>query len=410
MKTRTRSIRARKSVYRWTDSQSERLAAGGVRVNHPPLTLYVHLPWCVRKCPYCDFNSHEVRGVIPEDDYLSALLHDLDSALPLLSGRSFETVFIGGGTPSLFSPRSIAKLLNRLRGLELLQTGAEVTLEANPGAADEGRFRGYRDAGVNRLSVGVQSFDDDCLQALGRIHGAQEARRAAEMAAAHFENFNLDLMYGLPGQTPESAAADAVQAIALGAPHLSCYQLTLEPNTVFAKYPPPLPPEHLQAAIEEGVHEQLAAAGYRHYEVSAHARPERECRHNRHYWEFADYLGIGAGAQSKLTHAGRVWREARVRGPDSYLRRVSSGTHVVESRELPVAQRVAEFMMNALRLSRGFRLDLMGERTGSPEPLYRDKLESIARQGFVDLGDEHVVPTALGRRYLNRALVEFLPD
>ena len=375
-----------------------------------PLGLYVHLPWCVRKCPYCDFNSHELRGAFRERDYIDALLADLDGALPQLDGRNFDTVFIGGGTPSLFAATSIERLLERLRALDRLAPAAEVTLEANPGAADEANFRGYREAGVNRLSLGVQSFDDGCLKALGRIHGADEARRAAELAASCFENFNLDLMYGLPGQSPEGAVADARQAVATGAPHLSCYQLTLEPNTVFAKYQPALPGEGEQAAIEAGVLETLAGAGYRHYEVSAHAREGRQCRHNRHYWEFGDYLGIGAGAHSKLSREDRVWREARVRVPDSYQRRVKAGEHVASRRDVPSGQRVGEFMMNALRLRRGFALELVSARTGCAGAVYRDTLESLAERGLLTLTDDTVVPTALGSRFLNRVVAEFLSD
>jgi oxygen-independent coproporphyrinogen-3 oxidase len=376
----------------------------------PPLTLYMHLPWCVRKCPYCDFNSHAPRGPIPERAYVDALLADLDRALPELTGRPFATVFIGGGTPSLFSPAAVARLLERLRRDGKLCADAEITLEANPGTADEEHFRGYRDAGVNRLSVGIQSFDDTCLQALGRIHDADDARRAAQLAADTFDNFNLDLMYGLPGQTPTSAARDLSEALSFGPPHLSCYQLTLEPNTVFAKYPPQLPGEAVQAAIERRVHDILAVAGYRHYEVSAHATDGRECRHNRHYWEFADYLGIGAGAHSKLTIGGSVRREARVRSPDGYLGRVAAGRQVAERRKLDATDLVAEFMINALRLRDGFDLALVNERTGLPVASWRPQLERAARRGLLRSTGEHVAPTPLGRRYLNELAAEFLPD
>lgn len=376
----------------------------------PPLTLYVHLPWCVRKCPYCDFNSHEPRGPIPERAYVDALLADLDGALPELAGRPFATVFFGGGTPSLFSPESIGRLLEHLRQRCSLAADAEVTLEANPGTADEEHFCGYRDAGVNRLSLGIQSFDDNCLQVLGRIHGADDARRAARLAADVFGNFNLDLMYGLPGQTPAGAARDVSEAHRFGPPHLSCYQLTLEPNTVFAKFPPTLPDEGAQATIEQRVDQTLAAAGYLHYEVSAHARPGRECRHNRHYWEFADYLGIGAGAHSKLTIDGSVRREARVRAPDGYVGRVADGRQVAERRNLDAADLLAEFMMNALRLRHGFPLALLSERTGLTAASCRTQLARAAERGLLQLSNDHVTATRLGRRYLNQLTAEFLAD
>ena len=396
MKTRTRSTQGRRSVYRW--------------IEPPPLTLYVHLPWCVRKCPYCDFNSHEPRGPIPERAYVDALITDLDHASLQLVGRPFATVFFGGGTPSLFSPDSIGRLLEHLRRGGRLGADAEVTLEANPGAVDEEHFRGYRDAGVNRLSLGIQSFDDNCLQALGRIHDADDARRAARLAADVFGNFNLDLMYGLPGQTPAGAARDVSEAHRFGAPHLSCYQLTLEPNTVFAKFPPPLPDEGAQAAIEQRVDQTLAAAGYLHYEVSAHARPGRECRHNRHYWEFGDYLGIGAGAHSKLTIDGSVRREARVRAPDGYMGRVADGRQVAERRDLDAADLLAEFMMNALRLRHGFPLALLSERTGLTAASCRAQLVRAAERGLLQLSNDHVTATRLGRRYLNQLTAEFLAD
>ena len=398
-------------------------AAGASRVSRPaasvrsdtrvaaplPLTLYVHLPWCVRKCPYCDFNSHEARGPVPERAYVDALISDLDLALPELAGRDFATVFFGGGTPSLFAPESVSRLLDYLRQRGRLCAGAEVTLEANPGTADAAHFRGYLDAGVTRLSVGIQSFDDSCLESLGRIHDSGAARRAAQLAAELFDNFNLDLMYCLPGQTPAGAARDIADALRFNPPHLSCYQLTLEPNTVFARYPPPLPGEAAQAAIERRVHAALAAAGYRHYEVSAHARPGRECRHNRHYWEFADYLGIGAGAHSKLTINGSVRREARVRTPESYLRRVHEGRQVADCRILDQDDLLAEFMMNALRLTDGFPVPLVGARTGLSAESWLAPLKRAEERGLLQVSDKHVKPTSLGQRYLNRLTAEFLP-
>lgn len=374
-----------------------------------PLTLYVHLPWCVRMCPYCDFNSHEPCGQLPERAYIAALVADLDASLPSLEGRRFATVFFGGGTPSLFAPESIGQLLDHLQARGCLTGDAEITLEANPGAADEAHFRGYREAGVNRLSLGVQSFDAGCLQALGRIHGPEEALRGAASAAEIFDNFNLDLMHGLPGQTVSRAADDVARALDFEPSHLSCYQLTLEPNTVFAKYPPVLPAEPVLEAIEQRMVQELQAAGYRRYEVSAYAREGRECQHNRHYWEFADYLGIGAGAHSKLSCAGRVWREVRVRKPWTYIQRVAAGQQVAERRELMPADRLAEFMMNALRLCDGFSLDLLHSRGGVESAQYAKSMETAARKGLVGLSEGHAMPTELGRRYLNRLVAEFLP-
>jgi oxygen-independent coproporphyrinogen-3 oxidase len=367
----------------------------------PPLALYVHLPWCVRKCPYCDFNSHERTGELPEADYVGALLADLDVAAPLAQGRNLASVFIGGGTPSLFSPQSIGRLVEGIAARVALAPGAEITLEANPGAAEAHHFRGYREAGVNRLSIGVQSFQPARLRALGRIHDDVEARHAIEHALLCFERVNLDLMYVLPGQTPEEAEADCEIAVASGATHLSFYQLTIEPNTVFHRHRPELPDEDTAAAIEETVHERLALAGFSRYEVSAWSRPGEECRHNLNYWRFGDYLGIGAGAHAKITLPEGARREARSRVPADYLRRVAAGDAVVERREIAAADLPFEFMMNALRLTAGFPEKLYAERTGLPLGSAEPALSTAIERGLLARERGEIRPTALGCRYLN---------
>jgi oxygen-independent coproporphyrinogen-3 oxidase len=376
----------------------------------PPLALYVHLPWCVRKCPYCDFNSHELRADLPEAEYAAALVADLDAALPSVWGRRVQSVFFGGGTPSLFSAAAIERLLSAFRARLPLVADAEITLEANPGTVEAGKFRDFAATGVNRLSVGIQSFDPRRLAALGRIHDDREARRAVEVARAHFDSFNLDLMYALPGQTIAEAEADVVEAIATGAPHLSFYHLTIEPNTVFHKHPPPLPDEDDAAAIHELVAARLAAAGYAHYETSAHARPGRECRHNLNYWRFGDYLGIGAGAHSKISFADRIVREMRTRSPVEYLRRVAEGSHVAERREVGADELPFEFMMNALRLAAGFEVAAFAERTGLPIRVAEKALAAAEAKGLITRDHLRILPTELGRRFLNDLLQLFLPD
>ncbi len=405
-----------------------------IRTDTLPLGLYIHLPWCVRKCPYCDFNSHEYRGEIPEADYLLALLADLDFARPALDGRQFSSVFFGGGTPSLFAPDSIELLLTTLNDRGLLAVDAEITLEANPGTVDAARFAGFYSAGINRLSLGVQSFNDRQLAALGRIHDGAGARAAIDAAAAVFVNFNLDLMYGLPGQTPDDAAADIEQAIASGAPHLSCYELTIEPNTVFYKRPPKRPSEDVLAAIEAVVNALLCDGGYRHYEVSAHARDGRVCRHNLNYWRFGDYLGLGAGAHSKLTkvkstqvksmEAGpnpsrasapdlvtpaTVHREARVRMPASYMRKAGSAQAVTGQHVPGPADLLFEFMLNALRLRDGFALELLATRTGLDPAVAAAGLGEARARGLLVADENQVRPTARGQRYLNEIIRLFLP-
>jgi putative oxygen-independent coproporphyrinogen III oxidase len=325
----------------------------------PPLALYVHIPWCVRKCPYCDFNSHERAGALPEKAYVEKLLLDLEGLLPSVWGRRLVSVFIGGGTPSLFAPESIDALLSGVRARLTLEPDAEITLEANPGTVEAARFRGFRGAGVNRISLGVQSFDDGMLARLGRIHSADEARRALDAALASFDNVNLDLMYGLPGQSAAMARADVEAGARTGVPHLSAYQLTIEPNTVFWSKPPPLP-EHDEAAdMQLVVEEVLSGMGFQHYETSAFARPGHRCRHNLNYWEFGDYLGIGAGAHGKVSFPDRITRHERIKQPAEYLKAATTLTErVVTAAELPF-----EFMLNALRLVDGFPV-LAGCRAG----------------------------------------------
>ncbi|GIK34834.1 MAG: coproporphyrinogen III oxidase [Gammaproteobacteria bacterium] len=374
----------------------------------PPLALYVHLPWCVRKCPYCDFNSHEHRGPLPTGQYVDALLADLDAAQAAAQGRSLRSIFIGGGTPSLFPAAEVARLLAGIAARLPLAADAEVTLEANPGTAEADRFHGYREAGVNRLSLGVQSFDPAQLRRLGRIHDEREARRAVELAQASFERVNLDLMYALPEQDEAAALADARTALATGVTHLSFYQLTLEPNTVFFSRPPPLPDDDAAAAIEAAVHAELAAGGYGRYEVSAWARPGAECRHNLNYWWFGDYLGIGAGAHAKLSSPQGIRREARSRVPADYLRRAPTGDAVAERRELSAPDAVFEFMMNALRLPRGFPEKLFSERTGLPLAAAEPALTQALQRGLLERSRGEIRPTPLGLRFLNNLVGLFL--
>jgi len=374
----------------------------------PPLSLYVHIPWCVRKCPYCDFNSHEARGEPPEDAYVDALFADLESALPSVWGRRVGTVFIGGGTPSLFSAAAIDRLLAGVRARLPLAPDAEVTLEANPGTFERQKFAGFFAAGVNRLSLGVQSFDAGALRALGRIHDADEARRAAEAALMIFGNVNLDLMYALPGQTVAAARADAAAALAFAPPHLSFYHLTLEPNTLFHRHPPPLPDEDAAADIEDAVHEALAGAGYARYETSAHAQPGRACAHNLNYWRFGDYLGIGAGAHSKLSFADRVVRQVRWKQPRQYLERAGAGEPVMEEAAVARADIGFEFMLNALRLADGVPAALFAERTGHPLSLVARPLEAATRKGLLEPDPALIRPTPLGRRFLNDLMEMFL--
>ena len=375
----------------------------------PPLSVYVHIPWCVRKCPYCDFNSHEARGAIPESEYVAALTADLESALPRVWGRKVYTVFFGGGTPSLLTARAIDEVLAAIRARLPLAPDAEVTLEANPGTFEVEKFAAFRAAGVNRLSIGIQSFHPQHLRALGRIHGDQEARRAIEIAQATFDDINLDVMYALPGQTLEEARADIDTAASFGTAHLSAYHLTIEPNTYFHRHPPELPADDLAADMQQMVEDTLSARGYRNYETSAFARPGRECRHNLNYWRFGDYLGMGAGAHGKISLPDRVLREARVKHPREYLAAVGHGHHIEVARDVSHRELPFEFMMNALRLTDGFPLRLFEERTGLPLAAALPGLDAAEARGFIARDHERAAPTILGRRFLNDALQLFLP-
>ena len=375
----------------------------------PPLSLYVHIPWCLRKCPYCDFNSHEKRGELPESQYVDALVADLDASLPGIWGRRLHTIFIGGGTPSLFSPAAIDRLLTAVRTRVMVDPDTEITMEANPGTFEVERFRGFRDAGVNRLSVGVQSFDDAKLAALGRVHGADEARRALESALAIFPTVNADLMYALPGQDLEEALADVREAAALGVPHISAYHLTLEPDTHFHRFPPSLPSDDLAADMQEGIEEVLAGAGYEHYETSAFARPGERARHNLNYWNFGDYLGIGAGAHGKISFRDRIVREQRERKPQSYLRAALEGNAIQESREVSEAELPFEFMLNALRLIEGFPAALFRQRTGVPIIVIERQLAEAENAGLIERDHATIRPTPKGQRFLNDLIEPFLP-
>ena len=375
----------------------------------PPLSLYVHIPWCVKKCPYCDFNSHEARGEAPERDYVQALIADLELALPQIWGRRVYSVFFGGGTPSLFSARAIEELLNAFRARLNLAADAEITLEANPGTFESAKFRDYRNGGINRLSIGIQSFDAAKLKALGRIHNGDEARRAIGMAQAHFDNINLDLMYALPQKTLREAEQDIDSAVAFGTGHVSAYQLTLEPNTLFHRHPPPLPDAELAADMQDMIEARLAGAGFLNYETSAFARPGRECRHNLNYWRYGDYLGIGAGAHSKLSFPDRMLRQMRHKQPRAYLQNTADGSplqaeHTVLRKDLGF-----EFMMNALRLSGGFEVALFAERTGLALAAVEQPLQEAARRGLIRRDHVRIAPTKRGQRFLNDLLQLFLP-
>lgn len=385
-----------------------RLAGSGL-AGPPPLALYIHLPWCVKKCPYCDFNSHAAHN-LPEADYIDALLRDLERALPEIWGRRLDTVFFGGGTPSLFSVAGIDRILTAVRTLTPLAPDAEITLEANPGAVETGKFQGFREAGVNRVSLGIQSFNPRHLQALGRIHDDTEARRAAALAATHFDTFNLDLMFALPGQTLAEALDDIDAALAYRPPHLSAYHLTLEPNTPFGHTAPPnLPDDDLAADMQLAIEARLAEAGMRHYETSAYAQPRHRSRHNLNYWQFGDYLGIGAGAHSKLSFHDRILRQMRTRHPQQYIKAVAEGAHIAENRTLTRHDLAFEFMMNALRLNDGVPTGLFEARTGVPLSACTTALERARALGLLERDPARLKPTLQGQRFLNDLLELFLP-
>jgi putative oxygen-independent coproporphyrinogen III oxidase len=377
----------------------------------PPLALYVHLPWCLQKCPYCDFNSHEWRegGQAPEGRYLEALRADLEAALPHVWGRRIVSVFIGGGTPSLFSPASIEQLLADVRARLPMEPGCEITLEANPGTFERERFRAFRQAGVTRLSIGVQSFDDAKLKALGRVHDRAQAIAAVEEAKASFETFNLDLMYALPGQSVDELEADLAQALAFEPPHLSVYHLTIEPNTMFAKHPPQVPDDDTAFEMLDRITERTAAAGLGRYEISAYARPGHRCLHNLNYWQFGDYLGIGAGAHSKLSFAHRVVRQVRWREPAAYMQKALAGEAVSNEHEVAAADLPFEYMLNALRLKEGFELARFSERTGLPITTIRRALDEAEAKGLLARDLQHAWPTERGFDFLSDLQSLFLP-
>ena len=367
----------------------------------PPLSLYVHLPWCIKKCPYCDFNSHEVAAEMPEQRYIDALVADLEASLPLIWGRTVHSIFIGGGTPSLFSPRAIDRLLADIRARVRLTPDCEITLEANPGTFEKDRFRAFRSAGVTRLSVGVQSFDDRHLKALGRVHDRAQAIAAVEEAALAFDTFNLDIMYALPGQTLQNLEQDIQTALALGPPHISIYHLTIEANTYFAKFPPVIPEEDLAYAMLDKITEITEAAGLQRYEVSAYAKAGHRCFHNLNYWQFGDYLGIGAGAHSKLSFAHRVVRQTRFREPKLYMDKALEGNAVTQDTEVSRAELPFEFMLNALRLREGFELQDFVDKTGLPFTAIAKGLDEAERKGLIERDFARVKPTERGFDFLN---------
>ena len=373
----------------------------------PPLGLYIHLPWCERKCPYCDFNSHETRD-LPEAQYIDALLQDLDADIPQLHQREVATLFIGGGTPSLFSAPGIARLLKELGNRIALSPTLEATMEANPGSAEADKFAAFRAAGINRLSLGIQSFQDEQLQALGRVHNSAQAHAAIDFArAAGFDSFNIDLMHGLPGQGIESADADLRTALSYQPAHLSWYQLTIEPNTVFHKRPPSLPVEDMLADIQDDGEHLLISNGLQQYEVSAYSQPGFECRHNRNYWSFGDYLGIGAGAHGKITaQDGSIQRTAKRRQPGDYMSS-AAGAFTASTRVLGKDEIPGEFMLNALRLNQGFTISLFESRTGLPISSIQTQLEQLIDRGLLEQVESTIRTTALGRRFLDSVVAEF---
>ena len=381
--------------------------------NPPPLALYIHIPWCVRKCPYCDFNSHENKANIQENAYIDALIADLEQATPQIWGRKIRSVFFGGGTPSLFSADAIDRILSHVRMLTPLEYDAEITLEANPGTVDVVHFAGYKDAGVNRISLGIQSFDDRYLNSLGRIHDKNQAIHAAELALKTFDRVNLDVMYALPNQSLEDALRDAEKACALNPSHLSFYHLTLEPNTPFHRTPPSLPDDDTSALMQEKIEEILGAHGYHHYETSGFAQSGKQCRHNLNYWTFGDYLGIGAGAHSKLSFHDKIIRQTRHKHPNRYLEHAVKGEAVDNEWIIPKEELGFEFMMNALRLTDGFDLSLFEQRTGLNAVTLNKKLKQASDKGLLEqsrnLENQIIVkPTLLGQRFLNELLQIFL--
>ena len=376
----------------------------------PPLSLYVHLPWCLKKCPYCDFNSHAMRGAeMPEARYLDALVADLEASLELVWGRTVHSIFIGGGTPSLFSPQSIDRLLGDIRARLKLAADCEITLEANPGTFERDRFRAFRTAGVTRLSVGVQSFNNTHLTALGRVHDSAQAHAAVQEAGVAFDTFNIDLMYALPGQTMDGLREDIRLALGHNSPHISIYHLTIEPNTLFAKFPPPLPDQDTAYDMLDTITEMTQQAGLQRYEVSAYAKPGHQCWHNRNYWQFGDYLGIGAGAHGKLSFAHRIVRQVRHRDPRLYMDKALAGSAIASTTEVPRADLPFEYMLNALRLKEGFEIAQFVERTGLPVTAIEKALEQAIGKGFLQRDLARVWPTTRGFDFLNDLQSLFLP-
>ena len=376
--------------------------------NPPPLSLYIHIPWCVKKCPYCDFNSHESKQEIPEKRYVQALIADLEQSIPRVYGRKIKSIFFGGGTPSLFSAESINEILSVVRMLTPLEYGAEITLEANPGAIDTAHFAGYKQAGVNRVSIGIQSFNADYLKSLGRVHDSAQAIAAAELALNTFERVNLDVMYGLPKQTLQHALADAQMAVNLQPDHLSFYHLTLEPNTPFYRTPPSLPSDDTSADMQEQIEALLDEHGYEHYETSAFCKPNSLARHNINYWQFGDYLGIGAGAHSKLSYHDKITREARHKHPKGFMENAENGNAVDNTLTIAQNDFGFEFMMNALRLTNGFEAKLFTERTGMPWQAVSMRVAEALNKGLITQEATRIKPTLLGQRYLNNLLEIFL--
>ncbi len=377
----------------------------------PPLALYVHLPWCIKKCPYCDFNSHEAPAHLGESQYLQALQLDLEAALPDIWGRPIQSIFIGGGTPSLFAPESIEQLLQMIRARTRVAPDVEITMEANPGTFERDRFEGFAKAGVNRLSIGVQSFNDKALKALGRVHDVAQAKAACETASQCYERWNLDLMYGLPSQSLGDCLADIEQALAFRPAHLSLYNLTLEPNTFFAKFPPNLPDDDTIAQMQDEAGARLLSAGLKNYEVSAWARPGFECRHNRNYWEFGDYLGIGAGAHSKLSFHDRIERQIRIRTPMEYQQACLNGGNAISQKTVvPTEQLAFEFMLNALRLTDGVEQALFAQRTGLGLNAIQSPLGLALDKGLLDPNPLRLKASDLGLRFLNDLQALFLSD
>lgn len=375
----------------------------------PPLSLYIHMPWCIKKCPYCDFNSHGLKGTLPEQEYIDSLIIDLEQSLPLVWGRAIQTIFIGGGTPSLFSGEAIDRLLSSIRSRIKISPYAEITLEANPGTVEKHYIAEYATAGVNRISLGIQSFNDQHLKILGRIHSADEACKAIETVADNFANFNLDIIYGLPKQTIEQAIDDIQQAINAKPTHISAYNLTIEPNTHFAKFiPKHMPEDDVCYQMQDAIINTLANNGYKRYEISAFAKNNLQSQHNRNYWEFGDYLGIGAGAHSKLSFHDRIIRQMRHKHPSQYMERVKVQQHIDEDRIVTSQELPFEFMMNALRLCDGFTNTLFAQTTGQSFNSILPQLLEAQEQGFIELGYNKVTPTTKGRDFLNNLLELFL--